>query len=294
MAQRGKPPALKGVHKVLVTGATGFIGRHLVAQLEKMGKQVVCASRATGFDVTRDRLPLKGVTHVFHLAARIGVEEAWRVPIDYLNTNALGTARVIDQCRGRCSMTFVSAYVYGNPRRLTIRESDPVDVQNPYALSKLLGEQICAFYARFYEVPIVALRPFNIYGPGQDSRLVIPHIVEQFLDSRRRVVLVKDLAPSRDYVYISDAVEGIILGSQAASGSVFNIGSGTTYTVEEIIERVSKVSGIQKPYRATGQMRPREIDRTCADITAFRKAVGWKPKISIDKGLQLVIESTRR
>jgi len=95
-------------------------------------------------------------------------------------------------------------------------------------------------------------------------------------------------------VYISDAVEGIILGSQAASGSVFNIGSGTTYTVEEIIERVSKVSGIQKPYRATGQMRPREIDRTCADITAFRKAVGWKPKISIDKGLQLVIESTRR
>jgi len=294
MAQRGKPPALKGVHKVLVTGATGFIGRHLVAQLEKMGKQVVCASRATGFDVTRDRLPLKGVTHVFHLAARIGVEEAWRVPIDYLNTNALGAARVIDQCRGRCSITFVSAYVYGNPRRLPIRESDPVDVQNPYALSKLLGEQICAFYARFYEVPIVALRPFNIYGPGQDSRLVIPHIVEQFLDSRRRVVLVKDLAPSRDYVYISDAVEGIILGSQAASGSVFNIGSGTTYTVEEIIERVSKVSGIQKPYRATGQMRPREIDRTCADITAFRKAVGWKPKISIDKGLQLVIESTRR
>jgi nucleoside-diphosphate-sugar epimerase len=294
MAQRGKPPALKGVHKVLVTGATGFIGRHLVAQLEKMGKQVVCASRATGFDVTRDRLPLKGVTHVFHLAARIGVEEAWRVPIDYLNTNALGTARVIDQCRGRCSMTFVSAYVYGNPRRLTIRESDPVDVQNPYALSKLLGEQICAFYARFYEVPIVALRPFNIYGPGQDSRLVIPHIVEQFLDSRRRVVLVKDLAPSRDYVYISDAIEGIILASQVASGSVFNIGSGTTYTVEEIITRVSKISGIRKPYHATGRKRPREIDRTCADITAFRKAVGWRPEISIDTGLRLVIESMRR
>jgi len=294
MAQRRKLPALKGVHKVLVTGATGFIGRHLVARLENMGKQVVCVSRATGFDVTRDRLPLEGVTHVFHLAACVGVEEAWRLPIDYLNTNAMGTARVIDQCRGRCSVTFISAYIYGNPRRLPIRESEPVDVQNPYALSKLLGEQICAFYARFYEVPIVALRPFNIYGPGQDSRLVIPHIVEQFLDSRRRVVLVKDLAPSRDYVYISDAVEGIILGSQAASGSVFNIGSGTTYTVEEIIERVSKVSGIQKPYRATGQMRPREIDRTCADITAFRKAVGWRPEISIDTGLRLVIESMRR
>ena len=294
MAQRRKLPALKGVYKVLVTGATGFIGRHLVARLENMGKQVVCVSRATGFDVTRDRLPLEGVTHVFHLAACVGVEEAWRLPIDYLNTNALGTARVIDQCRGRCSMTFVSAYVYGNPRRLTIRESDPVDVQNPYALSKLLGEQICAFYARFYEVPIVALRPFNIYGPGQDSRLVIPHIVEQFLDSRRRVVLVKDLAPSRDYVYISDAIEGIILASQVASGSVFNIGSGTTYTVEEIITRVSKISGIRKPYHATGRKRPREIDRTCADITAFRKAVGWRPEISIDTGLRLVIESMRR
>ena len=294
MGQRQKPSALKGIHKVLVTGATGFIGRHLVAQLENMGKQVVCVSRATGFDVTRDRLPLKGVTHVFHLAARIGVEEAWRVPIDYLNTNALGVARVIDQCRGRCSMTFVSAYVYGNPRRLPIRESDPVDVQNPYALSKLLGEQICAFYARFYGVPIVALRPFNVYGPGQDSRSVIPHIVEQFLDSQRRVVLVKDLAPSRDYVYISDAVEGIILASQAASGSVFNIGSGTTYTVKEIITRVSKLSGIRKPYRAIGQKRAHEIDRTCADIAAFRKAVGWRPEISIDKGLALVVESMRR
>jgi nucleoside-diphosphate-sugar epimerase len=123
---------------------------------------------------------------------------------------------------------------------------------------------------------------------------VIPHIVEQFLDSKRRVVLVKDLAPSRDYVYISDAIEGIILASQAASGSVFNIGSGTTYTVEEIITRVSKVSGIRKPYRATGQKRPREIDQTCADVTAFRKAVGWRPEVSINKGLRLVIESMRR
>ena len=294
MAQHRKRPALKGVHKVLVTGATGFIGRHLVARLENMGKQVVCVSRATGFDITRDRLPLEGVTHVFHLAACVGVEEAWRLPIDYLNTNALGTARVIDQCRGRCSVTFVSAYIYGNPRRLPIRESEPVDVQNPYALSKLLGEQICAFYARFYEVPIVALRPFNIYGPGQDSRLLIPYIVEQFVDSQCRMVRVKDLAPSRDYLYISDAIEGIILASQAASGSVFNIGSGTTYTVEEIITRVSKVSGIRKPYRATGQKRPHEIDRTCADIAAFRKAVGWRPEISIDKGLRLVIESMRQ
>jgi nucleoside-diphosphate-sugar epimerase len=294
MVQRWKPSALKGVHKALVTGASGFIGRHLVARLENMGKHVVCVSRATGFDVTRDRLPLKGVTHVFHLAARVGVEEAWQRPIEYLNTNALGTARVIDQCRDHCSVTFVSAYIYGNPRRLPIRESDPVDVQNPYALSKGLAEQICAFYARFYQVPIVVLRPFNIYGPGQDSRSLIPYIVEQFLDSQRRVVRVKDLAPSRDYVYISDAIEGIILASQAASGSVFNIGSGTTYTVEEIITRVSKVSGIRKSYRATGQKRPQEIDRTCADITAFRKAVGWKPQVSIDNGLRLVVESMRR
>jgi GDP-4-dehydro-6-deoxy-D-mannose reductase len=285
---------LEGIHKVLVTGASGFIGRHLVAHLNHMGKCVVPVSRAHGVDVTRDKLPMDGVGHVFHLAGKTGVVEAWRSPLDYLDTNAFGTARVLEQCRGHCSVTFVSGYVYGTPKRVLIREEDAIDIQNPYALSKFLAEQICRFYARFYEVPAVALRVFNVYGPGQDTSFLIPFILEQILDPSQPEIRVRDLEPSRDYVYVSDAVEGIVMAFHAARGSVFNIGYGTSYTVKEIIERASKAAGIYKPYRSSGEKRRHEIDRTCADISAFRKAVGWGPKVSIDDGLRLMVESIRR
>jgi nucleoside-diphosphate-sugar epimerase len=291
---RAKAPLLRDIDKVIVTGASGFIGQHLVAHLEQIGRRVVPVSRTHGIDITRDRLPLEGVSHVFHLAGKTGVVEAWHSPLDYLETNAFGTARILEQCRGRCSVTFVSGYVYGTPKRLPIREQDPVDIQNPYALSKLLAEQMCEFYTRFYEIPVVALRLFNVYGPRQDTSFLIPGILKQILDPLQAEVRVQDLEPKRDYVYVSDAVEGIIMAPGAAAGSVFNIGYGTSYTVEEIIERASKAAGIHKPYCSSGQKRRHEIDNTLADTGAFRKAVGWRPKVSIDDGLRLMLESMHR
>src|SRR5438270_91180 len=149
---------------VLVTGASGFIGRALAARLEQTGQSVVRVSRAHGFDILRDGLPLDGVRHVFHLAARTGVAESWDEPVAYFDANALGTARVLEQCRRHgCGMTFLSAYVYGPPQRLPIAETEPVEPNNPYALSKSIGEQLCAFYSRFYGLPVVALRAFNVY-----------------------------------------------------------------------------------------------------------------------------------
>src|SRR5262249_56610967 len=107
------------------------------------------------------------------------------------------------------------------------------------------------FYARFYEVPVVTLRLFNVYGPGQDPSFLIPFILEQILDPRQPEVRVQDLKPSRDYVYVSDAIEGIVMASQALGASVFNIGYGTSYTVEELIKRASTAARIYKHYRST-------------------------------------------
>jgi nucleoside-diphosphate-sugar epimerase len=286
---------LAGVEKIVVTGASGFVGRHLVERLKELGKEVVAVSRSSGIDVIHNSLPLKGVGHVFHLAARTGVVRAWQDPLGFLETNTFGTARVLEQCRvGACPITFVSAYVYGVPSRVPIRETDRVDANNPYALSKHLAEQVCTFYARFYGLHVVTLRLFNIYGPGQEREFLIPSIVDQVLDEGRPEIEVKDLDPSRDYVYVSDAVEGILAAAGAATGSIFNLGSGVAHSVEEIIKRVSAAAGIVKPYRATGEKRTNEIDRTAADVSALRSAVGWEPRVSIDDGLRCVIEGMRK
>jgi nucleoside-diphosphate-sugar epimerase len=284
---------LEGVGKVLVTGASGFIGRQLVARLLDLGLSVVSVSRSEGSDIVRDRLPLKGVDHVFHLAARTGVSEAWDSPLEFLSINLMGTAKVLEQSRGLCSVTFASAYVYGNPQKIPIPETEPAKVRNPYALSKLLAEQVCEFYARFYGMQVVVLRLFNVYGPGQHNRFLIPFILQQILDPSQPEILVKDLQPSRDYVYISDVVEALLVSTRAPAGSVFNIGSGVSYTVEDIIARASCAAGIFKPYRATGERRTHEIFKTCADVAAIQREVDWKPKVTIDEGLRLTIESMR-
>ena len=190
-------------------------------------------------------------------------------------------------------MTFIGGYVYGVPQRLPIRESDRVDANNPYALSKYLAEQVCSFYGRAYGVSVVALRIFNVYGPGQEDNFLIPLVVRQILDPRCSEIEVMDLSPSRDYVYVSDAVDGILLSTRAPRGSEFNLGSGQAYSVEDIIKRASAAAGIHKPYRERGDRRRNEIDRTVADFSNLYDAVGWFPRMSMDKGLSAVVDNMR-
>lgn len=286
---------LPGISTVLVTGATGFIGRHLIARLEAAGKTIVPVSPSLGLDVARDPLPLDGVDHVCHAGARTGVPAAWEDPAAFVETNTLGTVRLLDQCRRRkCGMTFLSAYVYGAPKRIPIREDDPVDANNPYALSKYLAEQACSFFVQAYGMRIVTLRLFNVYGPGQSSKFLIPFIVDQVLDPGRAEVEVLDLAPSRDFIFVADVVDAILQSTRAPTGSVFNVGSGTAHSVEDIVRRVIAAAGADKPYRGKSMRRPNEIDTTVADIGALSEAVGWRPRTSIEEGLRQVIEDRQR
>ncbi|WP_189502262.1 NAD(P)-dependent oxidoreductase [Mesorhizobium sp. M00.F.Ca.ET.216.01.1.1] len=289
--QSGAEPA-RGWKRVAVTGASGFIGHHLVQRLHAAGVEVLELSRSRGFDVCHDEIPLEGVDRVFHLAGLTGVPRAWEQPLDFFETNAFGTMRVLDQCRrSGCAITFLSAYVYGLPQHLPIAEDHPVTANNPYAFSKRVAEEVCGFFVQYYDVSCVTLRLFNTYGPGQSSDFLVPFIVTQILDRGRPAVEVKDLAPKRDYIYIDDVIDAILAASSAPSGSVFNIGSGLAYSVEQIIQAAMAAAGVEKPYRSTEQRRRNEIDSVVADITALRAAVGWEPRISLETGLQRLIGS---
>lgn len=281
--------------RVLVTGASGFIGRHLCPQLSDLGHEVVAVSRSGGFDITLDTLPLQGVTQVIHLAARTGVPASWQEPVAFHWVNAHGTLRLLEQCRNAaCPVLHVSAYIYGRPERMPIAEDAPIAANNPYAFSKFAAEQACVFYSEHWGLPVSIVRPFNVYGPGQDSRFLIPFIVEQAIDPARERIELLDLAPRRDYIYISDLIDAIIAVAQAGEPGTFNIGSGTSDSVAEVASKVAALAGTHKPVVAVGVPRQNEIADVRADIRRIRQATGWEPRVSLDAGLRRVVEVARQ
>src|SRR5579863_1870753 len=153
--------------EVLVTGATGFIGRPLSDALERAGCEVIRHSVANG-DIANCALPDSSAKHVYHLAARTFVPDSWSDPRSFYATNVLGTVNVTEYCRRHnASLTMVSSYVYGKPQVLPISEEHPVAAFNPYGHTKLLAEEVCRHYAQQFGIHVTVIRPFNVYGPGQ-------------------------------------------------------------------------------------------------------------------------------
>ena len=273
--------------KVMVTGATGFIGRRLVALLEAAGAEVIRFAASTGQQLNDAGCfaPFlgEGITHVIHLAGKTFVPDSWEEPGLFYRTNALGTQQALDFCRATgASLVYVSAYVYGIPQLLPIPESHPVAPNNPYAHSKWLGEEFCRFYAQQFGVPVTVLRPFNIFGAGQGAQFLIPSLLRQ---ARTETVLtVKDVSPKRDYLHVDDFARACIGALQARGGySLFNVGSGHSVSVAELLDMVVKHSPRAVTWRSSGETRVNEIPDTVADISAIRRALQWSPEITLEE-----------
>jgi nucleoside-diphosphate-sugar epimerase len=284
------------MNTILITGGSGFVGKHLVARLKMDGKTVIAPLRKDGFDLLKDELPLKRVDHVVHLAALTGVVEAWEDPVAFHNINAHGTMRVLEQCRrSGCSVTYASAYVYGHPEYLPIDETAATVASNPYAFSKLMAEEACRFYERSFNLPVTILRIFNVFGPEQSDRFLLPHIIRQLIDPNCFEILVKDLNPRRDYVYIDDVIDAIIASIDTKSGGLYNVGSGKSYSVEEVIQICLDITLSKKTYGCpVEQRRKNELDDVVADISHIKRTFGWCPKTSLRAGLSQLIDSTRQ
>lgn len=278
------------MHDVIVTGSEGFIGKALCDRLAADGREVLRLSRTSGDISDRnmwDRLPAARV--LVHLAASSYVPDSWTFPAQFLSANAVGTQHALDWCsRNGARMVFSSAYVYGKPDHLPVCESHPVRPNNPYSFSKYIGEQCCEFSANYKGVDVTVLRVFNVFGPAQREEFLFPTLIKQLTGSQ---IKVKDLVPRRDYVYLPDVVDAFVRALDARSGFLkINIGSGQSYSVDEIVSTLQAVAGTNLPVVSEVEPRPHEIADVRADIRLAEEILGWKPTFDLTAGIQDILK----
>ncbi len=285
------------MQSVLVTGGSGFVGTALQRALERAGYQVLTLASKDGDIVdhpTLSKISDLAVEHVFHLAAKTFVPDSWTNPQEYFRVNVGGTYSVLQFCALRgIPVTYLSAYVYGNHGSHPIDENVRPDPQNPYSLSKVMAEAACDFFVRTRNLRCTIVRPFNVFGPGQTANFLVPSIVRQALTGGQ--VVVQDLAPKRDYLFIEDLIEFLMMSMRSvpATVEIYNLGCGQAYSVAEVIDAVGAVTGQKPEIHVTGNIRPNEILCTVADIAKARR-LGWHPQHSFEEGIAMLIGHLRK
>jgi len=312
--------------KILVTGAGGFIGSHLVealvrrgarvrafvhynsrndwGELERVPRAVREALEVVAGDV-RDpffvKTAVEGCAVVFHLAALIPIPYSYCAPQSFVETNVLGTLNVLEACRAADVARLVhtsTSETYGTARRVPMDETHPVQAQSPYAASKIGADKLVESYVRSYGVPAVTVRPFNTYGPRQSARAVIPAIATQALAGRKRIALGAR-APVRDFSYVADTVRGFLSAAELddATGEVFNIGSGAGVAIGEVGRAIIDLCGNgARLVRDARRLRPdsSEVMRLIGDSSKLRARTGWRPRVSLREGLERTVEFVAR
>ena len=274
--------------KIAVTGSSGFVGSRLFRKLIELNHEVFEIDITNGTDIL-DWAQLEKISEfdlLIHLAAQTFVPESYKRPRQFYFTNIVGTINALELCRiHKAKIIYTSSYVYGNPNYLPVDETHPAQAFNPYSESKIIGERLCKRYHLDFGLKAIILRPFNIYGPGQNNRFLISSIVKQ---ARKGDVVLKDPLPKRDLLYVDDMIEAYIKAIQyeAIPFDIFNIGFGKSYSIKEIIDEVVKNFNTKFQVQFTGERRKNEIDNVVADISKAEKLLNWKPKVSFEDGIK--------
>jgi nucleoside-diphosphate-sugar epimerase len=278
---------------ILVTGASGFVGRHLVAALLARGYRVLTHSYRDG-SLVKSELRSAGVDHVFHLGARSFVPDSWVDPPAFYEANVLGAAHVMEFCRiSGASVTLVSSYVYGRPKALPVSEDHQLAAFNPYGHSKIMAEEIGRYYQDTFAIELSIVRPFNIYGPGQASQFLIPSLINQALSPDTTTISVADARPKRDYLYVTDFIDLLLHFAATRNTGTFNAGSGTSASIQEVVDAINLFLEKPKPLVSRDAPRPDEVFDLFADIGRASEVLGWTPGTSLIEGLERTIVSMR-
>ncbi|HEX4475859.1 MAG TPA: SDR family NAD(P)-dependent oxidoreductase [Polyangiaceae bacterium] len=304
---------------VLVTGAAGFIGSHLVERLARLG----CRTRAfvhynsAGSSGWLDSSPCrndieivqgdirdgdsvhaaaKGVDAIFHLAALIGIPYSYRTPLAYVRTNVEGTLNVLEAARNNGVARVVqtsTSEVYGTAQFVPITEAHPLKGQSPYSASKIGADKLAESYYLSFGVPVVTLRPFNTYGPRQSARAVIPTVISQAL--RGADLRLGNLTPTRDFNFVTDTAEAFVKAASvdAAIGKTIQIGTGREISMGDLVQAVSALVGRELAVTTDAErVRPTgsEVDRLLCDPSLAKSVLGWESTVDFNDGLRQTFE----
>lgn len=306
--------------KVLVTGADGFIGSHLVEALLDKGYQVRALSCYNSFNywgwledlvgrknlevVTGDvRDPFfcdeitKGMDHVYHLAALIAIPFSYHAPQSYVETNVNGT---MNMCKAALNhnvkkiMHTSTSEVYGTARYVPINEAHPLQPQSPYSASKISADAMAMSFYNAFNLPLVIARPFNTFGPRQSARAVIPTIITQLANGKKDIKL-GDVTPTRDFNFVKDTALGMIqlTESEKTIGQTVNIGSGLEYSIQETFDLINKIMKSEsRLVLEEARLRPEksEVKRLLCDNSLIKSLTGYTPKYSFEQGLEETIK----
>jgi len=274
--------------RIAITGGSGFVGSHLIKKLKELGADIICLDIKNDIDIT-DWAKIQTIERfdtLVHLAAKSYVPDSYKYPRDFYHSNLIGTLNALELCRiHKSKMVFISSYVYGVPKYLPIDEKHPTEAFNPYAQTKIIGEQLCSDYCTHFDVPVVILRPFNIYGEGQNENFLIPAIIKQ---AKTGKILLNDLRPRRDYIYIDDFIDLLVkvIAIDRTGCEIFNAGTGVSYSVNELANMICSLFKSSIVIASRNQERKNEVLETIADITKAKKILNWTPKVDINEGLQ--------
>ena len=315
---------LKG-GKVLVTGAAGFVGSHLTELLVSVGAKVRAFVRYNSrnsignlaflpphllnkveilpgdlkdFETVLDAC--KGVDTVFHLGALIGIPYSYKAVRSYIDVNVVGTLNVLEAARRlglRRVVTTSTSETYGTAQRIPMDESHPLVAQSPYAASKIGSDKLAESFHKSFKLPVAVIRPFNVYGPRQSPRAVIPTIVCQALEKSALSLGATDIV--RDYTFVTDTARAIARAAVCDDcvGRTFNFGSGKGIKISEIVKIVGRILGKRLTVRRQKErLRPKnsEVRALVCDSALGYELLGYKPGVDFRKGLEQTIRFFRK
>lgn len=309
--------------KVLVTGADGFIGSHVVEKLVVLGADVRAfvyynSWNSIGWlqdappeirrnieifqgdvrDAERVAAAVDGRDYVFHLSSLIGIPYSYDAARSYLDTNVGGALNVLEACRRSDRLVRLvhtsTSEVYGTAQRVPIDEDHPLVGQSPYSATKIAADKMAESYHLSFGLPVVTARPFNTFGPRQTARAVIPTIASQLLSGCEALTL-GSLTPTRDFNYVTDTADALIALGQCedAEGRTVNIGTGKDWSIEETVRLLMEVCGREVPIHTDEErVRPAnsEVDRLVADTQRLSALTGWAPAVPFQEGLARSVE----